>query len=76
MNNKASRCVIVKRRGFLLEKKLVCFRRSNSACVARKKKKIGVFAKKPDHSLQTKKKREISHHIFSLFSFLSLFLLQ
>ena len=71
MNNKASRCVIiVKKEVFSLEspkKKLVCFRRSNSA---RLKKKF-VFSQKKTRPQTKKKQRDLSQIFFSLLFSLS-----
>ena len=76
--NKASRCVVVKRRGFLTrksqKKKLVCFRRSNSAYarIHARLKNWCVFATTNHPSANQKKSGEISHIFFSLLFSLSL----
>ena len=72
--NKASRCVVVKRRGFLTrksQKKLVCFRRSNSAYarIYARLKNWCFRDNKPPHCKPKKKQRDFSHlFLSSLFS--------
>ena len=75
MNKASSRCVVVKRRGFLTrksqKKKLVCFRRSNSAYarIYARLKNWCFRDNKPPQCKPKKKQRDFSHlFLSSLFS--------